>query len=217
MIIVKVELHSARTGKVTELGRAHISNTGTGDLKRADYEVEVFRKGSTTKVQRRGLVMNYPRQAYTVWELVKRGLEAALGKKGIHPGTPEEFDEAIMDDSYNIKPQTALHDKYVIVSETITEYMNRVQEAHKELTRLSEDGYGKQYAKLSEHDRKAVDEFSTLLKTGHVGSSFDGFLEEQGIKEEVERKMQEAIERTKNGSDNSAAIQIETPNKEQPG
>lgn len=28
MIIVKVELHSARTGQITELGRAHISNTG---------------------------------------------------------------------------------------------------------------------------------------------------------------------------------------------
>lgn len=98
MILVKIELHSAITGKVTELGRMQISNTGHAtkeNPKRGDYEVELFRKGSTTKVQRRGLVRDYPRQSYTVWELVRRALEAALGKWPIHPGRPEEFDEDV--------------------------------------------------------------------------------------------------------------------------
>lgn len=96
MIVVKIELHSARTGKVTPLGQMHISNTGhSHDPKRGDYDVEIFRKGSTTKVQRKGMVRDYPRLSYTVWELVKRALEAGLGKWPIHPGHPEEFDEEV--------------------------------------------------------------------------------------------------------------------------
>lgn len=96
MIIVKIELHSARTGKITELGRAHISNTGvltSENPNRGDYNVELFRKGSATKVQRKGLVRDYPRNSYTVWELVRRALESALGKWPIHPGHPLEYDE----------------------------------------------------------------------------------------------------------------------------
>lgn len=95
MIIVKVELHSARTGQITELGRAHISNTGDNPSHptRGDYLIELFRKGSTTKVQRKGLLRDYPRNSYTVWELVRRCLETALGKWPVHPGHPIEFDE----------------------------------------------------------------------------------------------------------------------------
>jgi hypothetical protein len=98
MLVVKIELHSARTGKVTELGRMQITNNGIESAhnpKRGEYNVELFRKGSTTKVQRKGLVRDYPRLSYTVWELVRRSLEAALGKWPIHPGRPEEFDEEI--------------------------------------------------------------------------------------------------------------------------
>jgi hypothetical protein len=83
MLVVKIELHSARTGKVTELGRMQITNNGIESAhnpKRGEYDVEIMRKGSTTKVQRRGLVRDYPRLSYTVWELVRRSLEAALGK-----------------------------------------------------------------------------------------------------------------------------------------
>lgn len=96
MIVVKIELHSARTGKVSELGRMNITNNGLASTeKRADYDVEIMRKGTTNKVQRRGLVRDYPRQAYTVWELVRRALEAGLSKWPIHPGHPEEFDEEV--------------------------------------------------------------------------------------------------------------------------
>lgn len=96
MIIVKIELHSANTGKVTEIGRMQISNNGlSGDIKRGDYDVEIMRRGTTNKVQRRGMVRDYPRLSYTVWELVRRSLVAALGKWPIHPGEPEEFDEQV--------------------------------------------------------------------------------------------------------------------------
>lgn len=95
MILVKIELHSALTGKVTEIGHMRITNNGLGTQKRGDYDVEILRKGTTDKVQRRGSVRDYPRLSYTVWELVRRALVAGLGKWPIHPGEPEESDEQI--------------------------------------------------------------------------------------------------------------------------
>jgi len=96
MIVVKIELHSASTGKVSEIGRMHVTNNGLASTeKRADYDVEIMRKGTTYKVQRRGLVRDYPRQAYMVWELIRRSLEAGLSKWPIHPGHPQEFDEDV--------------------------------------------------------------------------------------------------------------------------
>lgn len=99
MIVVKIELHSAITGRVTEIGRMHLSNdavtTSVYGTARGSYDVELMRRGTTNKVQKRGRVENYPRQAYTVWELVRRALVATLGKWPIHPGEPEEFDAEV--------------------------------------------------------------------------------------------------------------------------
>ena len=95
MLLVKIELHSARTGKVTEIGRMHIINNGRGTPKRGEYDVRIMRKGTTNTVQREGMVRDYPRQSYTVWELVRRALVAGLGKWPIHPGEMEEFDEQV--------------------------------------------------------------------------------------------------------------------------
>lgn len=91
MIIVKVELHSARTGHVTELGRMHISNVGEGSETRGDYYVEVMRRGTTDKAQRLGHVSDYPRKAYSVWELVRRALASTIVKHPIprDSSTPE--------------------------------------------------------------------------------------------------------------------------------
>jgi hypothetical protein len=82
VIIVKVELHSARTGKVTEIGRMCISNVGSGSDTRADYYIELMRRGTTNKAQRLGHVSDYPRKSYSVWELVRRALSSVLDK---HP------------------------------------------------------------------------------------------------------------------------------------
>ena len=79
MIVVKVELHSAVTGKVSEIGRMHICNDGkttNTDPSRGDYIVEIMREGTNNKVQRRGMVRDYPRLPHTVWELVRRALVA---------------------------------------------------------------------------------------------------------------------------------------------
>ena len=73
MIIVKVELHSAITGTVSELGRAQICNTGGGTAKRGNYLAEVLRKNSK-EVLRVGRVDDYPRLSYNMWRLVIRAL-----------------------------------------------------------------------------------------------------------------------------------------------
>jgi hypothetical protein len=103
MIVVRIEMHSARTGEVSELGYMTISNTGRKVHKwdkRHDYDVEIMRKGSRDRVVRRSLVRDYPRLAYTVWELVRRGLECSLGKWPIHPGHPQEFDEEVREPTF---------------------------------------------------------------------------------------------------------------------
>ena len=77
MIVVKIELWSARTGKITEIGRMRISNVGVAGKLR-DYAVEIMRRGTTGAVQRTGEVTRYPAESYNVWRLVSRALRSAF-------------------------------------------------------------------------------------------------------------------------------------------
>lgn len=84
MIIVRVELHSAINGQVTEIARAIIVNKGgTADGKLGSYDVGTFRGRSKQaldglQIQRRGKVENHPRLSQHVWHLVAKAL-AAMG------------------------------------------------------------------------------------------------------------------------------------------
>lgn len=85
MIIVRVELHSAITGQVTEIARAQICNIG-GTSTKGDYHVTSFcgRDKATLdkrQGQRSGHVLGYPRMSIYVWHLVARGL-IAMGYAG---------------------------------------------------------------------------------------------------------------------------------------
>lgn len=89
MIIVKVELHSAVTGKTTELARMMIANVGGTDAK-GNYECVTYRgksKDALDKAQmahhvsngqkgftRTGEVKDHPRWAEHVWNLVAKAL-----------------------------------------------------------------------------------------------------------------------------------------------
>lgn len=81
MIVVRVELHSAVTHKVTEIARMRICNEG-GTHELGDYGVYVMRgrdeqtldKGT---VQREGKFGKYPRLRLHVWNLVLNALVAA--------------------------------------------------------------------------------------------------------------------------------------------
>lgn len=84
MIIVKVELHSAITGKVSLLASMVIANIG-GTHKRGNYKVAVANKrdagdhrATLTRPQRSGSVSDYPRLSYSVWRLVSRAVLSAF-------------------------------------------------------------------------------------------------------------------------------------------
>ncbi len=86
MIVIKVELHSARTKDVTLLGTTIIHNVETSaDGKLADYEVCVGRKtdagdlGKTFRNPlRRGTVKAHHRLTENIWRLVLKGLMSAF-------------------------------------------------------------------------------------------------------------------------------------------
>lgn len=84
MIVIKVELHSAKTGDVETLGVTYISNIG-GTHKRGDYDVRVANKKDVHDARkayrnplRTGEVKDYPRLSYNVWRLVIRALKSAF-------------------------------------------------------------------------------------------------------------------------------------------
>lgn len=80
MLVLKLEMHSAITGEVREIGRTVIYNKG-GSHERGEYGVAVCRRGSTdyhNKPTRVGEVLNYPRLSYNVWRLVIRSLLSAF-------------------------------------------------------------------------------------------------------------------------------------------
>jgi hypothetical protein len=84
MIVVKVELWSAVTGKVTELARMHICNDGDTTIKnprKGSYYRSTFRGRdrfalNRHAIQKTGRVENYPRVSLHVWNLVARMLKA---------------------------------------------------------------------------------------------------------------------------------------------
>lgn len=81
MLIVRVELVSAITGKVTEIAKMRIANTGTGTPERGIYTGAAVKKGSPIPylpkhVMRYGEVFDYPRKSTHVWNLVARMLKA---------------------------------------------------------------------------------------------------------------------------------------------
>lgn len=75
MLLVKVELHSAITGKVTEIGRMKIFNDGTGDKETGNYGVQLMRRGTIDTVQREASVIGHKRLSSPVWSLVKKALK----------------------------------------------------------------------------------------------------------------------------------------------
>ncbi len=79
MIVVRVELWSAITGKRTELARMHISNTGESAGRIRHYTGETFigRHSAALdkgRLSKSGDVRNYPALSLHIWNLVARML-----------------------------------------------------------------------------------------------------------------------------------------------
>jgi hypothetical protein len=87
MLVVTINLHSAITGEVSELGRMIIANDGSGDSEVGNYDVRLARKGVTDNRKiyhtplREGRVLRHFRGKQPVWNLVKKALDS-LGFKG---------------------------------------------------------------------------------------------------------------------------------------
>jgi hypothetical protein len=78
VILVKIELHSAVTHRVTELGRVKISNDGTGHENCGNYNVELIDKNGRTFARKR--VTRFPRRTKSIWALLRLALH--LGDEG---------------------------------------------------------------------------------------------------------------------------------------
>lgn len=89
MIVVKIELWSARTHVATEIGRMYIANDGTHpDHKRGNYQAAICRRGSKDVPQpldpngpvptRQGSIKDFPRLSYSIWRMVLRALREAF-------------------------------------------------------------------------------------------------------------------------------------------
>lgn len=80
MIIVRVELLSARDGSLTELARMEVCNDETGTLARRNYITRTLR-GRTRQAldervpQRQGTVKNWPSEARHIWNLIAVALK----------------------------------------------------------------------------------------------------------------------------------------------
>ena len=74
MIIITVELQSARDGRREKLGEMHIANDGTGSDAVAHYDGRVLRKPTFDTITKVGKVMNHRRYNHTVWHLIAKML-----------------------------------------------------------------------------------------------------------------------------------------------
>lgn len=85
MIVVKVELVSAKTGLTTLLGAATITNEGTVTAKtngrRGNYYCRFWGKRKGTLPWRTSDVIGFPRKSLNAWHLLHRALTEALKEK----------------------------------------------------------------------------------------------------------------------------------------
>lgn len=83
MLLIRVELWSARTGQRKELGCAAIANVG-GSIKRGRYHVRLartFDRLRAGKVWREAHVDGFPRRSLGAWDLLLRALLATVADR----------------------------------------------------------------------------------------------------------------------------------------
>lgn len=76
MIVVEVKLVSAiDESRSRTLGKMMIANDGTGSKTKGNYNATVV--GPNGGYGKGGRVLNYPREAVAIWNLIRRACEAA--------------------------------------------------------------------------------------------------------------------------------------------
>jgi hypothetical protein len=81
MIVVRIEVHSARTGEVEKKGVLTIANDGSGTPTNGHYTFKVMKHIGRPGVWKQGSVQNFPRSRLGPWDLLYRALREAVGKR----------------------------------------------------------------------------------------------------------------------------------------
>lgn len=79
MLVVKIELHSAVTGRVTTIAAGTICNTGTGSPTQGNYRIEL--RDAAGRKWKSGDIEGFPRKRLLAWDLLYRALEKLVGAR----------------------------------------------------------------------------------------------------------------------------------------
>lgn len=79
MLTIKIELHSAITGKTKTLATGKIVNTGAGTPTQGEYRVEL--RDAAGRTWKQGTVRGFPRKRLLAWDLLYRALRNLLANR----------------------------------------------------------------------------------------------------------------------------------------
>lgn len=79
MLVVKIELHSAVTGRITTIATGTICNTGTGSPTLGNYRIEL--QDAAGRRWRKGHIEGFPRKRLLAWDLLYRALGLLVGNR----------------------------------------------------------------------------------------------------------------------------------------
>ena len=77
MLEVTITQRHAVTGEVRELGRMTITNDGSGDPLRGNYDVKLRERSISAKLDRSAHITGHPR-VLPVWALVRKAIDMIL-------------------------------------------------------------------------------------------------------------------------------------------
>lgn len=79
MLVIRIELHSAVTGRITTIATGKIVNTGTGSSTQGNYRIEL--RDAAGRVWKRGHIEGFPRKRLLAWDLFYRALQKLVGER----------------------------------------------------------------------------------------------------------------------------------------
>lgn len=85
MLVIKIEMWpQGDESQAREIGRAHISNDGTGTPDRGHYDVKLLKSAEYATrpgTWKKGRVQNFPRQVLGPWDLLFRALRDCVADR----------------------------------------------------------------------------------------------------------------------------------------
>jgi len=79
MLVIRIELHSANTGRVTTLATGKITNTGTGTPAQGNYRFKL--NDANGREWQVGTINRFPRKRLLAWDLLYRCLKSVISER----------------------------------------------------------------------------------------------------------------------------------------